>query len=317
MKRFTYVWYLVGLLAALLLTGCSLVGLGQPTPISHPEMTAIAESIDAMRMEITSLAPTITALAAAMDAIKTVQVGQTQTAQFIPTLTPAEILPATMTSTPGSQAALQDTPAARPALPIVTPLGSLPTVFDPGSVILEDNFSSPFGWYNDENPRFTLQYADGSYRMFIMTKNNPIWSVREKDIGDVVLEVDAQQTGGAQDSYYGLVCRFVDGKNYYMLVMSEEGNARIVKVLGGKQTTLAQTQIQAGSYKPGEGNRLKAECISENGVTGLTFYINDTFVLNAQDNEYQSGRLGMVAGNTTTSGVEVIFDNLVAKAPSQ
>jgi hypothetical protein len=312
MKKYSARLTILAGLAAGILAGCSLFGQNQQAQGVPLEMTAVAESVESLRQEITSLAPTITALTNVMAAIHTAQALPTQTLAPTPTIT----LTQQPLITPSPQAPTQVIPPTQTALPLQDRLGPLPTPFEPGAVILQDDFSSQLGWFEDETPRFTLEYADGGYRIFVMTKNNPIWSTRAKGIGDVVLEADAQQTDGPIDSYYGLVCRFVDGKNYYMLVVSEDGTSRIVKVKTGKLTVLAQTSFKTSAFTPGEVNRLRADCISQNGVTTLTLYINDQHVLAAQDGEYQAGGLGFVAGNTTTSGVEVLFDNLLAIAPA-
>jgi hypothetical protein len=124
------------------------------------------------------------------------------------------------------------------------------------------------------------------------------------------VEVDAAQTAGPSDGYYGLVCRYEDGENYYILVVSPDGNFGIGKVRYGELRFLNFTDQYAGLLSP-LGNRLRADCIGNT----LTLYMNGTKVLEATDYDFVSGQVGMVVGNRSTLGTDVLFDNFIVLKP--
>ena len=63
---------------------------------------------------------------------------------------------------------------------------------------------------------------NGGYLINVKISNAPIWSVRNQEFSDVRLEVDAVQTSGPENGYYGLVCRHLSGDNYYALVIGND-----------------------------------------------------------------------------------------------
>lgn len=307
----------VSLMLSLWLSGCGASILATPTVTPDARLTEIARSIDELRAELERVAPTLTALV-----------------EFIPeTSLSATTVPVTATFTPTANQAVQEntpisTATALPttppeavletASPISPPAGSgvsnvmpSPTpVTAPGVLLFQDDFSSEIGWFVGENDRYRLELLGGGYRFLVNTTNSPIWSVRSLGVSDARLEVDAIQTSGPRDGYYGLVCRHQNDANYYLMVVSSDGNFGIGKVIDGEQRYLNFTTEYAEQLRPA-GNRLRADCVGDK----LSLFLNGEKVLEAVDDELTSGAVGVVVGNRSVPGTEVVFDNFVVLKP--
>jgi hypothetical protein len=283
----------------LILTSASCQSRGLPTLTVTPNyaLTEIAESVGVLKSELTRLAPTLTIISINS------QAGVNQATATI-LVSPSLELSATPTITPGNGEAAQQTAAS----PTSTTLDLSRAPAPSGQVILQDDFSSRRGWFTEKSDRYIIYFDNDGYRFYIKTKNSPIWSVRSIDIGNVEIETDASQLGGEMDGYFGLVCRHVDRKNYYMLVMSPNGQLEIAKMKNNQLSILVETTAQPNIINS-EVNRLRADCVGNR----LIFYINERKVLETTDNDFVTGAVGLVAGNRSRSGTDIIFDNFVAR----
>ncbi len=313
------------LICFLSLTACKGNGPKPLSPLSDATLTAVAKSVGELRAEITCVAPTLTALSKA--AIKmstplplptTVPLETAVTSLTGPVDTPlAPLRPSATMSAAGATSTVPPTIAPAPMLStpgtvsgVVLALSTPTRLPQAGTVLFQDDFSSQRSWFTDENTRYTIEFFNGGYRIYVVTNTNPIWSTRSKSYQDVRIEVDAAQTGGPTDGYYGLVCRRVDVENFYILVVSPDGAFGIGKVNNNNLRYLAFTDQYAGLLKP-VGNRLRADCIGKT----LTLYVDGIKVLETTDTDFPAGEVGMAAGNRTASGTDVLFDNFIVLKP--
>jgi hypothetical protein len=302
------------------LAGCGVISMPTATPTPHQALTEIAQARETLRAQVVQAAPTLTAFYQSEKAQATPV--PTKGAQSLPlitvlpssTLTPQSVIaatemPAQGSLQPGLQAGVLVTPQmikppSGTQLPSPTPVAQLDTV------LFQDDFSGKRGWYTTDSDRYRLVFDQGGYRILVMTKNNPIWSVRTKPFSDSRLEVDATQLHGPTDGYYGLVCRFIDTDHYYLMVVSRDGTFGIGKVKDKELRYLAYTSQYNKLIKPA-GNRLRADCVGET----LTLSVDGQKVLETVDDEFKSGATGVVVGNRTTSGTDVLFDNYIVLKP--
>jgi hypothetical protein len=61
----------------------------------------------------------------------------------------------------------------------------------------------------------------------------------------------------------------------------------------------------------GDPNHIRFDCIGES----LKGYVNGQVMSNAEDADFSSGEIGLVAGALDTPGVDVAFDNFVVYKP--
>jgi hypothetical protein len=210
----------------------------------------------------------------------------------------------------GSSAASKET--APPQTPTATK----------GSVIFKDDFSdTSSGW-----PRGKDEYGgsgdyDTSRGVYRITppSGNAHYSMIEKgeDIADAQVEVDATRTDGTpKTGDWGVVCRrsisASNKDNFYFLGIQNDGIPIIEKVNGGKPSLVGNVNTSTKANDPAATNHIRGDCVGDK----LTLYVNDRKLLEARDNEFASGLVGLYAGNLTgESGTDVLFDNFVVSKP--
>lgn len=329
------------------MAGCGVGAQNTPISSSNLQLTEIAAQIGTLRADISRVAPTLTAfaqLAPLSTPGSPVSTSQPESPEF--TVTPLTGLSSQQATLAAARAtAGANLPLINPTrsgLTILTPTAtsiylpaptqpsaqlSSPTpvsfvrdaslsipaptmVVSPGEVLLLDDFSSKRGWFSEKSSRYELVFTQGGYRILAVTKNNPVWSVRSFEQNDVRLEVDAVQLAGPTDGYYGLVCHHQNNENYYLLVVSLDGNFGIGKVKDNELRFLNFTN-EYNELLSSQGNRLRADCVGDT----LKLYVDGAHVLEARDDEFVSGGIGMVVGNRSTSGTDVLFDNFIALKP--
>ncbi|HZD56561.1 MAG TPA: hypothetical protein VE136_07560, partial [Anaerolineales bacterium] len=288
----------VALLVGLVLTGCALFNpLQQPTQVPVEAHTQAAETLAA---QITQAAPTQTPLPTATQPPGT----------FTPTPTSIPLAGATVapveTQPPVETPQVTETPAITATQPVPTSAGNF-------TVALQDDFTPNTGWYTSQGEDFGFEYAQGGYRIYVNIRSAPIWSIRQRDYGDVRLEVDATQTGGPLDGYFGVVCRLDrDKRDYYALVISTDGTYGIAKSENNEYAFLEQGSAPAGVINSGESvNRVRGECLGDT----LTLSANGQQLLQVRDDSFDSGWIGLIAGTRQEPDLVVLFDNFVALRP--
>ena len=285
-KLFWFAFLSCSVAVAILASCTPFVQPATSTPVPDSLYTQAAETIIA---DLTKLAPAHT-----------------------PTLPPAfpTDTPVVPTSTPMPTATLPPSPTStqpptQAALPTATQLV--------GTLAYEDDFSTETGWVQQQNDSWSMGYAQGGYFIKVNITNAPVWSVRNQDFEDIRLEVDAYRSQGPVTGYYGLVCRHVNGDNYYALVVSDDGFYGIGLVEKGEKLRFLQEGIAPPDLlKPaGTPNRLRADCVG----TTLSLYANGVKLAEIQDDTFDAGETGLLAGTRKEAGLQALFDNLVARSP--
>lgn len=185
---------------------------------------------------------------------------------------------------------------------------------EPGTVLFSDDFSKPpSGWGTWSKGGASVAYYYGGLRILVDEEQFDFWSVAGQKFTDARIEVDAAKLNGPDDNDFGIVCRYKDKDNFYMLVASSDGYYGIAKMKGGQHGMIGADQLQySGAIARGQAaNHLRADCI---GST-LTLYVNGQQLMQAQDTEFTTGDVGVVAGAYDTRGVDIYFDNFVVKKP--
>lgn len=286
-KRIQPLFWL-GLTLAIGLAGCNLPGAStSPTLDVQLINTQAAQTVSA---QLTDQSSTL--------AVQATSEGTSET--------PVATLPPTVeaTSTPEPTATTVPTPTQEPTI------FAAPT--RPAEQIFKDDFSNDQGWYTEENERFGFYYEDETYRIYVNIRGAQIWSIREENRQDVILEVDAARSDGPTDGYYGLVCRQMDDENYYALVIGSDGFFGISKMLDGEDEFIGEGIDRSGIIHSGNAvNRIRAECIGET----LTLFVNDARMIEVNDDDIDSGVVGLLAGTRKTEGIVAAFDNFAIFRP--
>jgi hypothetical protein len=185
-----------------------------------------------------------------------------------------------------------------------------------GDVYYQDDFSnSASGWDRATGADGVTDYTAGAYRIFSATSDYYMWATAHRDFpSDVRIDVDVTKKAGADQDVFGLLCRYRDEKNFYILMISGDGQAGIAKRTSGSDLTmLSGTSMQTdASIHPGLAtNHLRADCV---GST-LSLYVNDTLAATATDPGLTGGDAGLWLGTYDQPGTDLYFDDFVVRKP--
>lgn len=235
--------------------------------------------------------------------------------QNAPLSTPTSTMPP---ATPTSFATESPQPSGTP-LPTETPPASqtpIPTASptaDTATLLYFEDFSGDSGWVAQSNENWGMGQADGGYFISVKISHAPIWSVRNQELANVRLEVDAAREAGSENGYFGLVCRHSNADNYYSLVIGSEGFFGIAIREGGEKLRfLVEGGDEAGIIQIGSAiNHLRADCI---GST-LALYANGQKLVEVEDTTFETGDTGLLAGTRKEPGLRVLFDDFALYSP--
>jgi LysM repeat protein len=196
-------------------------------------------------------------------------------------------------------------------VPTPTPPAPDPDIIpETGEIIFQEDFSLPGDWLTAVEVNFRMEYAEGGYRILNHTAFSTVTSVRALDFADIYLETNAARVGGPQTGFYGVVCRWQDTQNFYAMVIGSDGFYSIARVLNGQLTHLAEGRSTNGPILlDSANNRISGSCLGNT----LTLFVNGEQLLQAQDNTFASGSVGLMVGTRTAAGTHVHFDNFALR----
>lgn len=122
--------------------------------------------------------------------------------------------------------------------------GAAPDVTKPGNILFSDDFSDPpSGWGIWTRDGASVDYYEEGLRIQVSEPQYDFWSVAGLNFEDVIIEVDATTLGGPDDNDFGIICRYQDKDNFYMLVVSSDGYYGIAKMRGGQYSMIGAQQL--------------------------------------------------------------------------
>jgi len=182
------------------------------------------------------------------------------------------------------------------------------------SVMFKDDFSGKGGgWVTSEDSRSFSGYALGGFQFRSDITNFQFWSVPGLNFKDAHVYTRARKIGGPNDNLFGLMCRYQDPLNFYAMIIGSDGYYGILKVIQGHQTLIDQKHLDFSEVinRGNAENEIHALCQGEN----LALVVNDTRLLQVQDDSLSYGDVGLIAGNFSEPGVNVLFDNFIVINP--
>lgn len=176
---------------------------------------------------------------------------------------------------------------------------------------MADRLESGF-WDERTGRTMSLNYTMGGY---LITNDSPgavVWSARSDTYNGVRVDVAAQRIAGPMDGYYGVVCNFADGANYYILALGVNGWFGIgLKTAKGSLAFLTEGWDTTLVGTGGAMNVLRAECIPGS----LTLWANGRQLASVTDFTFSGGAVGLAVGNRSTGGTQVLFKNFAVFVP--
>jgi hypothetical protein len=198
--------------------------------------------------------------------------------------------------------------------------GALSSLLFPNlGIIYQDDFSNPrSGWdVGGREGGITLGYEGGTYRIYLPEDDSSWESYADLEVSDIALDVDVARFRGPKDGKYGVTCRAGD-VGAYVFWITGAGYYGLGKVYYTQTNDVEDEYVDLDEgddrvLRTGlEFNRLCVTCVGQT----LTMYLNGYKVLQADDDEFDSGDIGLMVttGESGRGGLEVRFMNLVLRA---
>jgi tetratricopeptide (TPR) repeat protein len=194
----------------------------------------------------------------------------------------------------------------------------LPFIADREGRIYADDFSTPAngGWYGNGDGLGLAYFNQQGYRIAVPIGDTAVWANNSVWVNDARIEVDAKLIGGSEDNLFGILCRFEDNGNFYVLVVSSDGYYGIGRrVNGGPLEPAAEGQGQlklTDRIKTGEEiNHISASCIGSK----ISLSVNGHKLIEVDDIGISAGASGLFVATYDPQGTDIMFDNFEVYEP--
>ena len=181
-------------------------------------------------------------------------------------------------------------------------------------VLFKDDFSDTLGnWKTHSDSLSFAGYDQSGFRIWADVPNYQFWSVPNLNFADTLIYVRALKLSGPDDNMFGVLCRYQDEENFYALVIGSDGYYGIFKTIGGEQVLIDQEHMDYSDaiHRGGENNQIQAICQGDQ----LALFVNDTDLLQVQDDSLTHGDVGLIIGTFSEKGVEILFDDFIVVKP--
>ena len=268
---------------------------------------AYTQAAETIAAELTANAPAVTPTMAM--------------AQAAPSATPTEEpLPPTSTPLPTDTPLPSDTPTPTDtATPTVTPTpAESPTPTLPPEPtwipVYQDDFASMGQFWAKESSRdLNLRYAQGGYVITNNMVNDIVYSVRTDNYFNMRVDVNATPLAGPLEGYYGVICNFANGSNYYIMAVGVDGWYGIGVKKTRKLTWLKEGMDTMNIRTGGTTNQIRADCYQ--GL--LVLWVNGVQIASVKDSTFSGGGAGLAVGTLKAPGLQVLFDDFKIFQPQQ
>ncbi|MFL7840455.1 MAG: family 16 glycoside hydrolase [Candidatus Promineifilaceae bacterium] len=193
-----------------------------------------------------------------------------------------------------------------------------PDACNAGGTLFADDFSGEqnCGWAEYNRGGAVVAIEDGSLNISTSSPGEIWWTNPGRTFDDVIINIEASQTGGVDDNAYGVLCRYQNEQNFYLFLISGDGYYAIGKYSG---TDVPITYLTPdGQYQASDvinqgiaSNDIQASCIGNQ----LSLAVNGEPLLTVTDNDFSSGDIGLAASAMQQGTVEISFDDLRIFAP--
>ena len=181
-------------------------------------------------------------------------------------------------------------------------------------ILFRDDFSGEnIGWATHEDSLSFAGFDMSGYRMWSKMPDFQFWSVPGLNFQDTLVQVRATKLDGPDDNLFGVICRYQDDQNFYALMVGSDGYYGIYKRVGGEQSLIDQVHLDfSAAIERGEAaNTLQALCQGDQ----LALIVNNVSLIQVSDDTFTNGDVGIVVGNFSEPGVNILFDDFIVVSP--
>ena len=190
---------------------------------------------------------------------------------------------------------------------------TLPWVSDVPLLFVDDFSQQTAGWKVFEDRLSYVGYSQNGFRLWVDLPNYQVWSVPGLNFRDTHTYARVRKIDGPNDNLFGLLCRYQDEGNFYALVISSDGYYGIYKKEAGIQSLIGLNEMDFDEaiHRENGVNEILAVCEGDQ----LALFVNDTKLLQVTDDTFSYGDVGLIAGNLSEPGVDVLFDYFIVVKP--
>lgn len=189
---------------------------------------------------------------------------------------------------------------------------------DTGGSLLQDDFNGnqSCGWSEYNRSGAVVSIGDGVMNISTSTPGQIFWTNPGRDFSDVIVTVQARQTGGPNDNAYGVICRYQDERNFYLFLISGDGYYMIGKYETGQSTIQYLTESNEFVFSDviNQGvatNQIRASCVGD----VLSLSVNGIPLLTVNDQSFSGGDVGLGASTFQPGTAVIQFDDFRVLAP--
>jgi hypothetical protein len=182
----------------------------------------------------------------------------------------------------------------------------------PDSAFADDFSDVCSGWWIESASALQFGYEAGEFLFQIDAPEQNAISNPGLSFTDITVQVRARQVQTALDNSWGIACRYQNSQNYYGFEIRNDGAYSIYARVSGKAVPL-QDWTYASPVVGGEtaDNTFSVSCIGDR----LTMSVNGAQLAEVFDTRYAVGDIGLLASTRESSGVRVVFDDLLVIRP--
>lgn len=181
-------------------------------------------------------------------------------------------------------------------------------------VLFKDSFTHQSGgWQTYEDSLSLAKYDSGGFRLWADVPHYQFWSVPGLNFKDTLIYTRARKLGGPDDNLFGVLCRYQDAGNYYAFVIGSDGYYGIYKMVSGEQVLIDQVNMDFSTeiHRGAQENDLMVLCKGDQ----LALFVNDSQLIRVQDETFTFGDVGLIIGNLSLPGVDILFDDFIVVKP--
>jgi hypothetical protein len=136
-----------------------------------------------------------------------------------------------------------------------------------------------------------FRLGQGALEGAVTPRRGYVWSLNNEPHRDVIVSARVRQTEGRLGNGFGLICRADEqGNGYYFLISSDQYFSISVGTSARNDLfQLVPWQYHSAIRRGRVTNELRAVCAGDY----LALFINDVFVAETTDREFESGMLGV------------------------
>lgn len=200
-------------------------------------------------------------------------------------------------------------PAIEPVMGVRGPSRSVRA----GAQLAHDTFQRPAAWdlFDLDSEIASASLAGNALTLTVGPELGYLTAGNNVTHRDVLINATVRQTEGLLGNGFGLLCRADKTGNGYWFLLSSRGDFSIQVASAAREELFALVPWRYHSViRQGlQANQLRIVCAQNY----LAFFVNDVFVAEAFDDEFDSGELAVALG-ATGRAASASFDNIRVRA---